>query len=58
MCVTRLERIKAINPDFPYSLLRVLIPKGIYRGQMLKMLVRMKIPAKVSRTIPKMPDIT
>ena len=40
-----------------YFLLRVLIPKGRYKGQKLKKLVRIKIPAKISNIIASIPEI-
>jgi len=43
---------------FSYFLLRVLIPKGRYKGQMPNMLVRIKIPAKINSTIARIPEIT
>jgi hypothetical protein len=36
----------------------VLIPKGRYKGQKLKRLVRMKIPAKINSIIAIVPEIT
>jgi hypothetical protein len=36
----------------------VLIPNGRYKGQKLKKLVRMKIPAKINKIIASVPEIT
>jgi hypothetical protein len=36
----------------------VLIPKGRYKGQKLKKLVRMKIPAKINSIMASVPEIT
>jgi len=43
---------------FPYFLLRVLIPKGKYKGQMPNTLVTMKIPAKINSIMASIPEIT
>jgi len=38
--------------------LDVMMPKGRYNGQKLKILVRIKIPDKISNMIASIPEIT
>jgi hypothetical protein len=59
--VTYVNRLKCIKETSLYVIpifVLVLILNGRYKGQKLRMLVRMKIPAKTNSIIPNRPDIT
>jgi hypothetical protein len=43
---------------FAYSFFRELIPNGRYNGQKPSKLVRMKIAAKISKMMARVPEIT